>query len=117
MKNYRLKKEAVPYFKKDLATKIATIEMWNQHQVDKFALEEVEEAYVSYGHKSGKNSKTLSGWNSKEGSHFEFTIHYPSVKFSEHDKFGNGKITRELMNSLQSQINNHYKQFVNGEEE
>jgi len=39
MKNYRLKKEAVQFFKKDLATTICTMDTWNKYGVDTTALD------------------------------------------------------------------------------
>lgn len=111
MKNYRLKKEAVQFFKKDLATRIHTGDVWEKLNVDEIALEEVEEAYIEYGHPLGDSGSSLSGWN-KKGTHFHFTIVFPSVKYNEHDKFTKGKLTRELMNNMQYHINNHYNQFA-----
>jgi hypothetical protein len=55
----------------------------------------------------------LGGWSGEDGARFEFTIHFPSVKFNEYDKFSKGKITRELMNKIQSQINYFYDDFLN----
>ena len=112
MKNYRLKKEAVQFFKKDLATTICTMDTWNKYGVDTTALEEVEDAYIKYGFKTSDIGSSLSGWGKEDGSHFHFTIHYPSVKFMEHDKFSNGKLTRELMDNMQHCINNLYSQFA-----
>lgn len=116
MKNYRLKKEAVPFFKEKFATSIHSHNVWESLGVDLKALEEVQDAYLTFGHQSeSKNIKTssLSGWGEKEGSHFHFTIHFPSTKFGEHDKFSNGKVVRELMNKIQNNIDNFYSQFVN----
>jgi len=115
MKNYRLKKEAVKFFKEKLATEINELDVWGKIGVDIVALEEVEDAHILYGHKwrdkemSGSN---LAGWD-QNGSHFHFTIVFPSVKHSEHDKFHNGRSTRELMDRIQSNISDYYNQFVN----
>lgn len=112
MKKYRLKKEAVQYFKDSLATSIEYLNDWNKIGVDLKALEEVEEPYITFGHKDLSNkSATLSGWNEK-GSHFHFSIIFPSVKFHEHDKFSKGRNTRELMNKIQYQIDNFYDNFT-----
>ena len=78
------------------------------------ALEEVEPMFVKYGIKRSECSSTLGGWSKEEGTSFEFTIHFPSVTFYEHDKFTNGRMTRELMDRIQRQINNFYEQFVDG---
>lgn len=114
MKNFRLKKEAVQFFHKDLATSICEFDFWKKKGVDINALEEVEEMYIKYGHKTSENSSSLSGWDEK-GTHFHFTIYFPSTKWMEHDKFVNGKITRELMNEIQSEINDFYVRFNNNE--
>jgi hypothetical protein len=110
MKNYRLKKEAVIFFKETHATRICSLDIWEGLGVDITALEEVGDPYLSYGIKQSENSSTLGGWNEK-GYRFEFTIHFPSVSFYECDSFSNGKLTRELMNRIQNEINNYYVQF------
>ena len=117
MKNYRLRNEAVSFFKKDIATAIKSIDDWNAIGVDVNALEEVEELYIRYGIPTGEKGKSLSGWDKDEGSHFHFTIVFPSVKHNEHDKFVDGKLTRELMNKVQKQLNTFYQDFINGNEE
>lgn len=110
---YRLKPEAVPFFKKDLSTSIYDLSTWKQYQVDVEALEKVEDTYIKYGIPMSKSGDSLSGWSEKDGAHFHFTIHYPSVKYCEYDKFSNGKHTRELMNKIQNTINYFYSDFVN----
>ncbi|PPK99027.1 hypothetical protein [Parapedobacter indicus] len=112
MKKYRLKPEAVPFFSESIATQILDLEIWKKNHVEPKALEEVEDAYLSYGQKSGENSKNLGGWD-KDGSEFLFTVHFPSVKFREHDEFSKGKVIRGLMDRIQSCINNFYSDFVN----
>jgi|TARA_Y100000310_G_C20704425_1_gene834081 hypothetical protein len=86
MKNFRLKPEAVPFFKEKHATQIAFYSYWEDIGVDMNALEEVEEAFVTFGHKDSKNTTSLGGWNDENGSFFYFTIKFPSTKFREHDK-------------------------------
>lgn len=119
MKNYRLKPDAVKYFKEGLATSIHSWDTWTQtYHVDENALEEVQDAYLTYGHSNHKNqSKTLAGWDGDNGSHFHFTIIFPSVKFAEHDKFSNGKVVRQLMNNIQRCVDNFYMDFANKEDE
>lgn len=115
MKLYRLKKEAVQFFKKDIATSINNQSTWLANNVDMNALEVVEDAFISYGHAhQNKNSTTLSGWGAEDGAKFHFTINFPSVKHCEFDKFSSGKVTRELMNKIQDIINNHYVNFSEG---
>lgn len=109
---YRLKKEATVFFKQDLATLIADLSFWFGLQVDKSALEEVEETYISFGIKTSESGSSLCGWDGDKGSHFHFTINFPSVKFCEHDKFSNGRVTRELMDVIQNKISDFYSQFV-----
>lgn len=115
MKRYRLKKEAVQFFAHDVATAVLTLDEWRTNHVDEKALEEVKPLYVTYGFKE-KNSSSLSGWsnpdgNAVAGSHFHFTLNFPSVTFYEHDKFAKGKIVRELMDKMQSQLNYFYENF------
>lgn len=119
MKYYRLKKEATPFFKEDLATRVEMNDVWERLNVDKNALEEVLPAFLQYGHctaskeKDGYSSSSLSGWSKDEGKYFHFTIHFPSVKFMESDKFGKGRVVRELMDRIQYDVDNFYKQFLN----
>ena len=112
MRNYRLKKEAVEFFQEKHATAIYSLDTWDSLGVDMKALEEIKEPYLKYGIKQSENSSTLGGWD-KEGSRFEFTICFPSVEFREHDKFSKGKLTRELMNRIQQQIDYWFIEFVN----
>lgn len=119
MKMYRLKEEAVPFFLEKLATQIKSFDNWKEHYgVDMIALEEVEQAHIVYGHQSLNNdhSSTLGGWGQKKGTEFHFTIVFPSVKFMEHDKFSNGKTTRELMNKIQNSINYFYDEYISKED-
>ena len=114
MNNYRLKKEAVKFFKEKYATEINTLGVWEDIGIDIVALEEVEKAYLTFGHKDLENkSSSLSGWNSEMGSHFHFTLHFPSAKYKEHDKFSNGKILRKLLNKFQEQVDYFYSNFDN----
>jgi len=111
MRKFRLKKEAVKFFKDKHATAIYSLDTWEDIQVDIEALEEVEDAYVFPGIKMSENSSSLSGWDEK-GSHFHFTIVFPSVKHSEHDKFSKGKISRELLDKIQRDVNDFFEQFL-----
>lgn len=116
MKRYRLKKEAVPFFVHGVATAVLTLGEWLKYHVDEKALEEVKPLYVTYGFKDNNNSASLSGWsnpdgNAVSGSHFHFTLHFPSTTFYEHDKFAKGKVVRELMDKIQSQLDWHYEKF------
>lgn len=114
MQNYRLKKEAVQFFKEKYATKIYPFDTWESIGADMNALELVDGPYIRQGIKLGENSLICGGWDNN-GSRFEFTIVYPSVKFYEHDKFTNGRMTRELMDKIQHEISNFFNDFVNGE--
>lgn len=118
MKNYRLKPEAVPFFKEKYATAIYPYDTWEGIGVDVKALDEVKDAYISYGHADQRPngiSTSLGGWGCDEGSRFHFTLHFPSMKFMEHDKFSKGRITRELMEKIQKEVNYFYSQFINEE--
>lgn len=115
MKQYRLKKEAVPFFIEKHATAIYPLDTWKSIAVDINALEEVEETFLTFGHPTSKSTKSLCGWSGDNGAYFHFTIHFPGVKYSEHDKFSNGKVTRELMNKIQNSINTFYADFLNNE--
>lgn len=111
MKRYRLKPEAVPFFKEGIANSIYDMETWKKLQVDLKALEEVEECFITYGHRNKDDSGAICcGWNEK-GSHFHFTLNFPSMKYREHDAFSNGKMIRELMDDIQRCVNRFYDQF------
>ena len=115
MKKYRIKKEAVPFILEKHATSIYSLETWERIGIDIKALEKIEPMYITHGRKTGENSETLGGWSADKGTEFEFTIHFPSVTFFEHDKFTKGRITRELMDRISRQISNFYEQFSAGE--
>ncbi len=114
MKNYRLKKEAYPFFKEHLATTIESWDFWKDHNVHEDAIEEVEEVNIVYGHRNN-SSNHKAGWREKEGTHFHFTINYPSMKYQEYDKFSNGQVIRALMDKFQRVANQFYQDFANGE--
>jgi len=116
MKNYRLKKEAVPFFKSGMETRVLTMDVWRSCNIDEKALEIVEDCYVSFG-TQGEKFNTLSGWSAEGGARFNFAIHFPSMKIKEYDFFSKGKLTRELMNSIQHEINRFYLNFNNEEKE
>ncbi|MDA0175888.1 hypothetical protein OOZ35_14140 [Mesoflavibacter profundi] len=104
---YRLKPEAVKFFNENIATIIQTLDDWSNLQVDENALEIVPHPYLTFGHENkARKSCSLSGWSPEQGSHFHFTIIFPSHKYEEYDVFRNGKMTRELMNKIQSCISN-----------
>lgn len=118
MHRYRLKKEAVPFFKEDLVTKVLTVDQWSDfYHVDQNALEEVKPAYITFGlNDPTKNHNSLGGWSNPEsndagGSHYHFTIHFPSMSFREHDEFSKGRVVREMMDQIQSQLDYFYEQF------
>ncbi|RZJ33753.1 MAG: hypothetical protein EOO51_12665 [Flavobacterium sp.] len=113
MKQYRLKKEAVRFFNEKHSTTIQTFDYWDRLGVDDKALEIVEDAFISYGHKTSDISSSLSGWSADDGSKFHFTLHFPSVKFMEHDKFSKGKPVREMMDKIQKHVNYFFAEFVN----
>lgn len=113
MKQYRLKKEAVPFILEKHATKIYPYDTWQSLGIDLKALEEVEPIYISFGIKTSDNSSSLCGWSEKDGSHFEFTINFPNVKFEEHDKFSKGRISRDLMNKIQDNLDSFFIDFIN----
>lgn len=119
MKKYRLKKEAVPFFRKDLATAVRDWVTWTKtYNVDEKALEEVEDCFVSYGFET-KTGTSLCGWvnpdsnneKTRKGAHFHFTIHFPSMKNQEYDLFSKGKLSRDLMDRIQNVLNQFYSEF------
>lgn len=116
-KKFRLKPEAVAFFKSDLATRIQDLTDWTKYHIDENALEEVQEPYLIFGHESKRenySSSSLGGWDEK-GSKFHFTIHFPSTKYNEHDKFSKGKITRKLMDIIQRDCDRFFEDFINNE--
>lgn len=120
MIQYRLKSEAVQFFKEKYATSIYPLDTWRSIGVDDKALEEIKPPYLKYGQKmTDSESKvigaTLGGWD-KNGKEFEFTIHFNGVTMYECDKFSNGKLVRELMDKIQRDIDYWYSQFTNKED-
>lgn len=114
MSKYRLKKEAVPFFKDKLATLIADWEVWEEYNVDDKALEAVKDAFIEYGIKTSDLSSDLCGWN-ENGTEMRFTVHFPSIKFNEHDRFTKGKMVRELMEMFQKDADYFMDRFYQGE--
>lgn len=116
MSKFRLKREAVEFFQSKYTTAVHELSTWSDLGVDEKALEKVEPAHITYGHKNLNNSSAnLAGWGGEDGSHFHFTIHFPSMKFMEYDHFKKGKMTRKLMNEIQDKINYFYSEFQSSE--
>lgn len=119
MKQYRLKKEAYPFFSDKVSKEIASMAFWIKQNVNETALEEVEDINVSYGHVHHdfeSKHTSLAGW-SQDGSRLHFTINFPSIKFVEHDKFTKGRHIRDLMNIIQEDVNQFYINFLMNEDE
>lgn len=116
MKNYRLKPEARPFISEKHATRVYDFPTWDKLSVNMNALEEVKPAYITYGIETSKNSSSLSGWSEKNGADYKFTIHFPSQKFMEHDKFSKGNVIGELMDLMQSVIDSFYERYSNLED-
>jgi hypothetical protein len=119
MDKYRLKKEAVPFFRRELTYAVLSWDTWTKtYNVDHSALEEVEDCFVSYGFET-KTGTSLCGWGNpdsnnektKKGAHFHFTIHFPSMKNQEYDLFSKGKLSRDLMDRIQNVLNQFYSEF------
>ncbi len=128
---HRLKKEALQFFKEDLSTKTFSVEEWRRlYNIDENALEEIKEPVITYGRDEyGRDgsykSGSLGGWSNPEneqskkndeigGAHFCFTIHFPSVKYEEYDRFSKGRMLRGLMDRLQHEADYYFTQFVEG---
>ena len=128
----RLKKEARPFFKEDLAKRVQSLDVWKEHyHVDEEALEEIQDVYITYGRKRYSKYSTsgvtddLGGWsnpdndeykkNGEAGGRFGFEIHFPSMKYEEYDKFSKGKMMAGLMDRIQSAADSYFTQFAAGE--
>lgn len=118
MKKYRLKKDATPFFKEELAKEINDFDVWTKHyNVDENALEEVEDVVIICGHKfASGNGVSFGGWSAKDGTELLFTIKFPSLKFQENDKFTKGRSVRELMDRLQAAANSYMLNFLEQKE-
>lgn len=128
----RLKKEARPFFEEKLADRTLDYKQWHDYyHMDENALEEVEEVYITYGAKRYSKYSTsgttndLGGWSNPDndeykkkgeaGGKFCFTIHFPSMKWEEHDKFSKGRLIAGLMDRIQKEADWYFKQFASGE--
>lgn len=128
----RLKKEARPFFEENLANRTLSYDQWHDYyHMDENALEEVQEVYITYGNKRYSKYSTsgvindLGGWSNPEndqyrkdgtaGGVFAFSIHFPSMKFMEHDKFSKGRLMAGLMDRIQNAADIYFEQYVNNE--
>jgi len=121
MKMYRLKPEAVPFFKDKVATAVQSFDSWEKYNIDMNALEEVQPAYVTYGHTlkndDGTSSGSLCGWSADDGARFHFTLHFPSLQYQEYDRFSKGTPVRQMMIKIQQQLDYFCQQFQSNEED
>lgn len=99
--------------------------------MDENALEEVQEAYITYGAKRYSKyatdgiSNDLGGWSNPEndkyrkdgaaGGTFVFSIHFPSMKLMEHDHFCKGRLMAGLMDKIQAAADRYFQDYVNGD--
>ena len=128
----RLKKEARPFFEPKLAERVLTYDTWHDYyHMDENALEEVQEVYITYGAKRYSKyatdgiSNDLGGWSNPEndnyrkdgtaGGTFVFSIHFPSMKFMEHDHFSKGRMMAGLMDKIQHAADRYFQDYVNGD--
>jgi len=112
---YRLKPEAVPFFAEKLRTSVYDFETWKKiYNVDENALEEVKPIYLTFGmpDREGSINKSTYGWSNDDGSHYHFTVHFPSAKYQEYDKFSKGETIRKMMDVIQKQLDYFYQQFI-----
>ena len=127
----RLKREARPFLEEKLADRILDYEQWHDYyHMDENALEEVQEVYITYGNKRYSKYSTsgvsndLGGWSNPEndkyrkegtaGGVFCFSIHFPSMKFQEHDQFSKGRLLAGLMDKIQYAADRYFQDYVNG---
>ena len=113
MKQYRIKPEAVQFILEKHATAIYDLNTWNDMCIDIKALEEVKPAQLTYGHNSEDQASCSLGGFDKRGAKFHFTVTFPSVKYSEYNKFSKGRVIRELMDRIQSEVDSFYQDFIN----
>lgn len=127
----RLKKEARPFFKEELARRVLDFDEWKKYNIDENALEEVEEVFITYGNKryskysSNNIYEDLGMWanpdndenkkNGKAGATLCFTMHFPSCNWEDHDRFMKGRLVAGLMDRLQRAADNYFKEFVSDE--
>jgi hypothetical protein len=108
-----------------LAREVYDLDTWKKYNIDEKALEEVEEPFITYGHKTSDNCTTLGGWSNPEnenykkdksaGGTFYFAIHFPSMKFEENDRFSKGRIIAGLMDRIRRTADSYFTQFVSDE--
>jgi len=79
---YRIKQAALPFFDPKYATKINSKEYWINEHVSEFAIEQVEDCYVSYGISKSENMTSLSGFHySEQSCYFDFTLHFNGIDY------------------------------------
>jgi hypothetical protein len=101
---FRLKKEAVPFFKKRFAAEIKPFDFWYSHKIDMAALEEVKAPYISFGHMRNDGTTILSKWCSKDGSEIHFTLNFNGMSMQEHDLFKDENNIRNLMEHVEESM-------------
>jgi hypothetical protein len=109
---FKLKKEAVPFFNKWLATKIAGVDFWNVRNISESALERVPDIHIITGHWSMTDNytKNMCGWEGNKIStemsegHYHFTVVVPGVEFSFYNEMGSELNMRDLMDRMQNVI-------------
>lgn len=110
MKQYRLKRDALPFFDDKYREKVYPYSVWEGMNISLNALEEVEPIYISYGFNK-KGYTDLCGWGSDDGSHFHFTVNLPLTNLKEHNLIK--ERMPEIMRDIQNIINLKTKDITN----
>ncbi len=107
---YRIKKEALPFFDNKFASKIYSLPTWMGMHIPKQALEEVSDCFVSYGIKKENDVTILCGWDSKnQTAHFDFTVHFLNCSNEQYNYIN----TNDKVHILMDRLTAVAKQFYN----
>ncbi len=113
MKKFRLKRDAVPFFNEKYAAEVQEFYVWESWKIDINALEEVENVFMTYGHKTSKNATSLCEWGNKDGAKFFFTLHLPTMNKRQYENFKQPKAIRQFMNDCQEMANIYFEGLDN----
>lgn len=109
MEKYRLKKEALPFFDEKYHCQIGDLKYWNCHDINRNAIEKVENCRVEYGHIKDIGTTQLCGWRSSEAEcHFNFRVVVPDSTSDLYQRLRRDDAIRDIMNVIQNDLNLYF---------
>lgn len=101
-KLFRLKREAVPFFKDIYTTDVGSWETWMARGISENALEELPKVYMSYGHKDGNHTSLCSHEWKDSSAKFKFELNITDVSADLYGELKSEKNIAEMIAHMEN---------------